>query len=166
MAPHSSTLAWRIPWTEKPGGLQSTGLQRAGHDWATALSFLLDIYTFSVISDLSFFSSFTVTLFLSLPFLLKLCALPSCPSQKPESFCLSLNAVSVILWLLFKPVFSSEPHHFLRPKTGVTHLPSNPSQTADKMFCLKWIFDNSFNCLVFNVIYKSILKGISPGCSL
>ena len=29
---HSSILAWRIPWTEKPGGLQSLGLQRAGHD--------------------------------------------------------------------------------------------------------------------------------------
>ena len=32
MATHSSTLAWRIPWTEEPGGLQSTGSQRAGHD--------------------------------------------------------------------------------------------------------------------------------------
>ena len=29
---HSSILAWRIPWTEKPGGLQSMGLQRIGHD--------------------------------------------------------------------------------------------------------------------------------------
>ena len=29
---HSSVLAWRIPWTEKPGGLQSTGSQRVGHD--------------------------------------------------------------------------------------------------------------------------------------
>ena len=32
MATHSSVLAWRIPWTEKPGGLQSTGSQRVGHD--------------------------------------------------------------------------------------------------------------------------------------
>ena len=32
MAPHSSILAWRIPWTEEPGGLQSTGSQRVGHD--------------------------------------------------------------------------------------------------------------------------------------
>ena len=38
MAPHSSTLAWKIPWTEEPGGLQSMGLQRIGHDWATSLS--------------------------------------------------------------------------------------------------------------------------------
>ena len=32
MATHSTTLAWRIPWTEEPGGLQSTGSQRVGHD--------------------------------------------------------------------------------------------------------------------------------------
>ena len=32
MATHSSILAWRIPWTEEPGGLQSIGLQRTGHD--------------------------------------------------------------------------------------------------------------------------------------
>ena len=32
MAAHSSILAWEIPWTEEPGGLQSMGLQRAGHD--------------------------------------------------------------------------------------------------------------------------------------
>ena len=32
MAPHSSILAWRIPWTEKPGGLQSMQLQRVGYD--------------------------------------------------------------------------------------------------------------------------------------
>ena len=38
MAPHSSTLAWKIPWTEEPGGLQSMRSQRVGHDWATSLS--------------------------------------------------------------------------------------------------------------------------------
>ena len=32
MATHSSILAWKIPWTEEPGGLQSVGLQRVGHD--------------------------------------------------------------------------------------------------------------------------------------
>ena len=35
MATHSSILAWRIPWTEEPGGLQSMGSQKVGHDWAT-----------------------------------------------------------------------------------------------------------------------------------
>ena len=38
MAPHSSTLAWRIPWMEEPGRLLSMGSQRVGHDWATSLS--------------------------------------------------------------------------------------------------------------------------------
>ena len=38
MAPHSSTLAWKIPWMEKPGRLQSMGSLRVGHDWTTSLS--------------------------------------------------------------------------------------------------------------------------------
>ena len=38
MAPHSSTLAWKIPWTEEPGGLQSMGSLRVRHNWATSLS--------------------------------------------------------------------------------------------------------------------------------
>ena len=41
MATHCSTLAWKIPWTEKPGRLQFTGSQRVGHDWATSLSLSL-----------------------------------------------------------------------------------------------------------------------------
>ena len=43
LATHSSTLAWRIPWMEEPGGLQSMGSQRVGHDWATSLS----LFTFT-----------------------------------------------------------------------------------------------------------------------
>ena len=43
MAPHSSTLAWKIPWTEKPGRLQSMGSLGVGHDWATSLS----LFTFT-----------------------------------------------------------------------------------------------------------------------
>ena len=38
MANHSRILAWRIPWMEKSGRLQSVGPQRVGHDWATSLS--------------------------------------------------------------------------------------------------------------------------------
>ena len=43
MAPHSSTLAWKIPWMEEPGGLQSMGSLRVGHDWVTSLS----LFTFT-----------------------------------------------------------------------------------------------------------------------
>ena len=42
MATHSSTLAWKIPWMEEPGRLQSMGSLRVGHDWATSLS----VFTF------------------------------------------------------------------------------------------------------------------------
>ena len=38
MAPHSSTLAWKIPWMEEPGRLQSMGSLRVWHDWVTSLS--------------------------------------------------------------------------------------------------------------------------------
>ena len=39
MATPFSILAWRIPWTEEPGGLQSMGLQKVGHDWVTNFDF-------------------------------------------------------------------------------------------------------------------------------
>ena len=39
VATHSSTLAWKIPWAEEPGSLQSMGSLRVRHDWATSLSF-------------------------------------------------------------------------------------------------------------------------------
>ena len=45
MATHSSTLAWKIPWTEEPGRLQSMGSQRAGHDLVTSLHFHLIVQT-------------------------------------------------------------------------------------------------------------------------
>ena len=44
IAPHSSTLAWKIPWTEEPGKLQSMGSLRVGHDWATSLSLFTFMY--------------------------------------------------------------------------------------------------------------------------
>ena len=48
MATHSSILAWRIPWTEEPGGLQSVGLQRVRHDWATSLSLVKVTYAVQI----------------------------------------------------------------------------------------------------------------------
>ena len=45
MAPHSSILAWRVPWTEEPGRFQSMGSLRVGHNWATKRS-AVDIYRY------------------------------------------------------------------------------------------------------------------------
>ena len=44
MATYSSTLAWKIPWTEEPGRLQSMGSQTVGHDWATSMSMSTPVY--------------------------------------------------------------------------------------------------------------------------
>ena len=63
MATHSSIIAWEIPWTEEPGGLQSMGLQRVGHDLAIKTTvrnaFLTNI---SIVFD-SFFLCVCVSFF-------------------------------------------------------------------------------------------------------
>ena len=51
MATHASTVAWKIPWTEEPGGLQSMGRQRAGPDSAT--------FTFTFLAELGAQLTFT-----------------------------------------------------------------------------------------------------------
>ena len=48
MAMHSSTTAWKIPWTEEPSRLQSIGSQRVGHDWATSLTFTSSFNAYQV----------------------------------------------------------------------------------------------------------------------
>ena len=53
MAPHSSTLAWKIPWTEEPGRLQSMGSLRVRHDRATSLS----LFTFMATREMATHSS-------------------------------------------------------------------------------------------------------------
>ena len=50
-ATHSSILAWRIPWTEKPGGLPSMGSQRVRHNWATN-SFTFSLYLIGTLGNL------------------------------------------------------------------------------------------------------------------
>ena len=49
MAVHSSVLAWRFPWTEEPGGLQSTGSERVGHNWAEAIK-IIDVLTCTLLA--------------------------------------------------------------------------------------------------------------------
>ena len=49
MATHSSIVAWKVSWTEEPGGLQSMGSQRAGHDWATN-TYLLVLVIYKIFS--------------------------------------------------------------------------------------------------------------------
>ena len=70
MAMHSSTVAWKIPWTEEPGRLQSMGSQRVGHDWVTSLSLshlYLDEHIY--ISEIFLIYTDWIKLYFSLPFL-------------------------------------------------------------------------------------------------
>ena len=81
METHSSVLAWKIPWTEEPGGLQSTGSQRVGQDWATKsfttfISGLLNLRLLFLFL-LSLSSLFQPLLHLSRSFQL-------CPAQPPR----------------------------------------------------------------------------------
>ena len=48
IATHSSTPAWKIPWTEEPGGLQTMGSQRVVHDWATNTHSLHETISYKV----------------------------------------------------------------------------------------------------------------------
>ena len=80
-ATHSSTLAWRIPWREEPGRLQSMGSQTVGHDGATSHSLSLSLHFTTNISSVQF-SSVTQ----SCPTLRPLESQhtrPPCPSQTP-----------------------------------------------------------------------------------
>ena len=75
MATHSSTLAWKIPCTEEPGGLQSMGSQRVGHDWVTnTLTFSLthrkciDKVVISIFFSICFFLTILLKLAIGSPF--------------------------------------------------------------------------------------------------
>ena len=60
MATHSSILAWRIPWTEEPGGPQFMGSQRVGHDWTTNTFTFIFAYIFPFTSEMYTFLCFYV----------------------------------------------------------------------------------------------------------
>ena len=60
MATRSSILAWRIPWTEEPGGLQSTGSQSVGHDWATLLLLYYGLIYWHIWGAIILFTSSTI----------------------------------------------------------------------------------------------------------
>ena len=74
MATHSSILAWKIPWTEESGRLQSMGSQRVGHDWATSLHFTSSVIRVS-------------SAYLRLLIFLLAILIPACDSVNP-AFCM------------------------------------------------------------------------------
>ena len=97
MAAHSSILAWRTPWTEEPGGLQSMGSQRVGRDWArTSLNLL------SLAFMLCFLFTLLLVLFLSPTLYFKFCWAFHFPLCTPlPRFSNSLVGMIWIVSLLF-----------------------------------------------------------------
>ena len=102
MATHSSILAWRIPWTEKPGRLQSMESQTVRHDWVTSLSlfhfiFVLDIFLKFHFRNLSmmdfnifsFLSTNLLFLFISGPKLWHYYIVPQ--ARNKSSLCFTIN---------------------------------------------------------------------------
>ena len=66
MATHSSTLAWKIPWTENPDRLQSMASQRVGHNWAISLSFFFHIHSHTAMCCGHHYWDFSEVIFLSI----------------------------------------------------------------------------------------------------
>ena len=60
----SSILAWKIPWTERPGGLQSMGLQRVGHDWAHTHIAFCNVRNYHVGIEIKLCATFLYYMFL------------------------------------------------------------------------------------------------------
>ena len=73
MASHSSILAWRIAWTEEPGGLQSMGSQRAGHDRATFFFPSLSQRQVQTSDDFEGLLFYSLTCLVHLPLALSMC---------------------------------------------------------------------------------------------
>ena len=106
---HSGILAWRIPWTEEPGGLQSTGSQRVGHDWATSLS-------------LSKCLQVKLCIFLKLQHFTVVC-LNSTPLAKISGVCHFSNCKNEYIWIWNIPnekIFSKAAYILNFPSTCPT----------------------------------------------
>ena len=101
MATHSSILAWEIPWTEEPGGLQSSGWHRVGHDWATnCFTFMLSetsIWSKSMRDELWFLRFGNVLWRTEFSFFIRLNKKIS-RIRSVIHFCLSLNSCRFVFY--------------------------------------------------------------------
>ena len=95
MAPHSSTLAWKIPWTKEPGGLQSMGSLRVRHNWATSLS-LSTFHFHALEKEMTTHSS---VLAWRIPGMGEPVGLPSMGSHRVEHDCSGLAEVYIHIYI-------------------------------------------------------------------
>ena len=157
MAIHSSILAWKIPWTEEPGRLQSMGSQRVGHNWMTSLSLSINHLVLSLWIAIQFSSvqSLSHVRFLATPWTTACQASLSITNSQSSPKLMSIESVMPSNHLIFcRPllllpsifpstrVFSNESALPIRwPKYGsfsfnISHTNEHPGLSSFRMDCL------------------------------
>ena len=162
MAIHSSIPAWRIPWTEKPSRLQSTGSQRVGHDWATAPYLTLHHLSFMIhwIFLNSFLWSFSV-------YFLKSSTLPI--TSLKNFFWIDKTKMHIILYLslfiydyifLYSPI-TSYKDSYLNVQMNVKLFVLNAEHKKDICWLVKHI--HLLSSLYFSqpLLYRISLNSLS-----
>ena len=109
MAIHSSTIAWKIPWTEEPGRLQSMGSQRVGQDWATSRSHsvpsLLSLKPMQPHSKMSSYMLLIVFLLMNVLENIKNVCFQMCFKIVSASFKIR-NSIGVFIWIAWNYNFN------------------------------------------------------------
>ena len=160
MATHSSDLAWKIPWTEKPGRLQSMGSQKVRHDWAgtPAHKHSLNHWTTRGVLLLSFLTSVfgllpvLMRVFFPLPLVTQTLSLIPCVtmSTKPHSSFFSQLLLS--LWLVSEECFVVSP----------LERPLQERTTFSYFFVIPWVWHQVRGG--GNIIAISKFTEICKGC--
>ena len=161
MAPHSSTVAWKIPWKEKPGRLQSMGSHRVGHDWSDAAAAaaavcicqLKCLVSLLLITEIIGFSYMILLIFLNklIYFNWRLITLQYC-----SGFCRTLTWISHGCTCV--PILNPLPTSFLIPSLRVH--PSAPAlSTLSHALNLDW---RSISHMIIYMFQRYSLKSSHP----
>ena len=154
MTTHSSILAWKIPWTEEPGGLQSVESQRVGHDWVTKQQGpqkgLLKLTYWASSASLTFFPVLNCRFYLFL--------------ENLPVFILCVHSVILFLWFsshllnrLLGPSFSPSGSIGLEwgPRICISNTSSNSADAAGQGVIRATVFSHAWQPLI------SLYLGIS-----
>ena len=142
MPTHSSIFAWRIPWTEKPGDLQSIGSQRVGHDWSDLAHVHMQLQLckhYSFFSYLLFLLLFILALFTSLIFV-------------------SLVVLLFFLIIMWFYLFSLEHHAFV----FISEIISSMTSISTLNLIHRLSFLSLFFCSFLILISKFTIQRIFP----
>ena len=152
MATQSSILAWRIPWTEEPGKLQSMGSQRVGHDWAT------NTHTETHTNKLHYINqNISASLILSLGFPSGACGKESTCQCRRCKRCGFDSWVGKVSWRrkwLPIPVFLPGEFHGQRSLEGYSPWGHKESDMTERLNWLNWTNQDDYNILMVSAIHK------------